>query len=113
LHREVRYRLLEEPRHDGFGTALNASSTGIAFECDRPLPVDARIELSVNWPVPFAGASPLQLELKGRVVRCEGTRVACAIERFEFRAPYRNVRCLRAAWTFVSIVHPRPRVCPA
>jgi len=92
LHRELRYRLLQPEAQDraGIGTVINASSAGIAFDCDRALPVLAQIEISMSWPVPLEDACPLRLVARGRVVRCEGNSVACTIDRFEFRTQARR-----------------------
>lgn len=112
LNREVRYRLLQQPNAgSGSGTAINASSAGIAFTCDRPLPVNARIELSVSWPVSLQDTCPLRLVAKGRVVRCEGVSVACTIDRFEFRTQSRGLSNLRDALASVAIVRAQPSVC--
>lgn len=114
LNREVRYRLLHQPNAEpGCGTALNASSTGIAFECDRPLPLNARIEFSVSWPVSLQDTCPLRLFAKGRVVRCEGTQVACTIDRFEFRTQSRSADHLREALASVGIMKTRAAACMA
>ncbi len=92
LSRELRYRLLQQPvpNSAGTGIALNASSAGIAFTSDQPLPLHARIEISMSWPVPLQDACPLRLLAKGRVVRCQDGNVACAIDQFEFRTQART-----------------------
>ncbi len=97
LQRELRYRLVQQPDPNsaGTGTALNASSAGIAFTADRPLPLHARIEISMSWPVALQDACPLRLLAKGRVVRCEGGNVACTIDKFEFRTQGRVVEVPR------------------
>jgi hypothetical protein len=69
---------------------MNASSTGIAFTCDRYLPVDAAIEVSMSWPVALEGSCPLRLVVKGRVVRSDGATAACTIERSVFRTQARS-----------------------
>jgi hypothetical protein len=114
LNREVRYRLLEQPAEEhGVGTAVNASSAGIAFLCDRPLPLNARVELSVSWPVSLHDTCPLRLVARGRVVRCGGGSVACTIDKFEFRTQSRNLNNLREALASVAIVRPQPVHCLA
>lgn len=112
LNREVQYKLLHVPNPaQGSGRAINASSAGIAFVCDRQLPVNARIELSVSWPVALQDTCPLRLVAKGRVVRCDGQRVACTIDKFEFRTQARNLDSLRAALASVAIVRPQAAGC--
>jgi PilZ domain len=114
LNREVRYRLLQEANSEqSIGTAINASSTGLAFQCDRSLPVNALIEFSVSWPVSLQDTCPLRLVGKGRVVRCDGHSVACTIDKFEFRTQARNLTNLRDALASVAIVRPQPAVCMA
>jgi hypothetical protein len=103
LRRELRYRLLQQPVSDsaGTGTALNASSAGIAFTSDRPLPLNAHIEISMSWPVPLQDACPLRLLAKGRVVRCQDANVACAIDKFEFRTQARAAEVTRTPQTAI------------
>jgi len=114
MNREVRYRLLHEPNAgSGVGTAINASSAGIAFQTDRPLPLNARIEFSVSWPVSLHDTCPLRLVGKGRVVRCDGNSVACTIDKFEFRTQARNMNSLRDAIASVAIVRPQAAACMA
>jgi hypothetical protein len=91
IQREVRYRILESSRPEsGAGVAINASSGGIAFTCDRQLPVNASIEISLSWPVALQNSCPLRLVAKGRVVRSDGTSAACTIEKSEFRTQARS-----------------------
>lgn len=114
LNREVRYRLMHQPFvEQGTGTAINASSAGIAFHCERTLPVDALIEFSVSWPVSLQDNCPLRLVGKGRVVRCEGGSVACTIDKFEFRTQGRNLGNLRDALASVTSLRPQPAGCMA
>ena len=110
LNRELRYRLIHQPG-EGSGLAINASSAGIAFQCDRPLPVNARIEVCVSWPVSLQDTCPLRLVAKGKVVRCEGLSVACTIDKFEFRTQSRNLNNLREALASVTIVRPTVAGC--
>ena len=91
IQREVRYRLLESTKlESGAGMAINASSGGIAFTCDRQLPLHASIEVSLSWPVALQDSCPLRLVAKGRVVRSDGASVACTIEKSEFRTQARS-----------------------
>ncbi len=91
IQREVRYRLLESSKlQSGAGVAINASSGGIAFTCDRQLPLNASIEISLSWPVALQDSCPLRLVAKGRVVRCDGSSAACTIEKSEFRTQARS-----------------------
>jgi hypothetical protein len=114
LNREVRYRLLQQPLEEhGVGTAINASSGGIAFRCDRPLPLNALIEFSVSWPVSLQDSCPLRLVAKGRVVRSDGRSAACTIDKFEFRTQSRNLSNLREALASVTAVRHQPAVCMA
>lgn len=114
LNREVHYRLLHQPTvEQGSGMAINASSVGIAFRCDHPLPLDARIELSVSWPISLEDTCPLRLVAKGRVVRCEGNSVACSIDKFEFRTQSRGLTNLREALASVTMVRTQAAGCMA
>lgn len=91
LRRELRYKVLEDDRivAAGEGASLDVSSSGIAFGLDQPLSPGAFVELSISWPVLLDETCPMRLIVFGRVVRNEGTKTACTIEKYEFRTSRR------------------------
>ncbi len=84
---EVRYAILgrgaSEPA--GTGETSDVSSKGIGFTADRPLRVDASVEIAIRWPVSLENGCPLLLVATGRSVRSKGNWVACRIHKIEFR----------------------------
>jgi hypothetical protein len=60
------------------GTVLDLSSTGISFQCGRPLPVNTRIEMVIDWPSRQSTLHPICLRASGDVVR-NSDRVAVQI----------------------------------
>jgi hypothetical protein len=93
MEREIRFRVLEQDKivAVGCGKTVNLSSSGVAFGVTRDLPPGAFIELSIAWPALLENRCPLQLIGFGRVLRCEGGRVAATIEQYEFRTLSRVV----------------------
>src|ERR1022692_1211600 len=82
----VRYRTLGR-KHLAAGIRLtkNMSSHGvlIASRCD--LPLGTFVEVSMDWPALLDGAVQLQLVSVGKVVRCEKSGFAVALEKHEYR----------------------------
>ena len=92
LHRELRYKLLEDDRivASGNGETLDVSSGGVSMSLDQPLTMGAFVELSISWPVLLDQTCPMRLIAFGRVVRIEGKRAACTIDKYEFRTQARK-----------------------
>jgi PilZ domain len=92
LHRELRYKLLEDDTivASGCGETLDVSSGGVSMSLDQPLTMGAFVELSVSWPVLLDQTCPMRLIAFGRVVRIEGKRAACTIDKYEFRTQARK-----------------------
>ena len=87
IERDVRYRVLsgKSVSIQGTGKTLNISSGGVLFTTESPLPKGERAEISVSWPAQLNDALPLKLVALGRLVRCDDTQAALAIERYEFK----------------------------
>lgn len=87
LRRDMRYKLLINERviEAGAGETIDISSRGVAFVTDRPLRPGAFVEMSISWPVLLGDSCAMRLWLIGRVVRSEGARSACSIQKYEFR----------------------------
>jgi hypothetical protein len=87
LQLQLRYRVIEGNRSIWRGTGLTAdiSRTGIRFVAPRPVPVNARMELTIDWPVRFGGMYPMELSINGSVLRCEGTEVVVKVASWQFR----------------------------
>ena len=92
LHRELRYKLLEDDTivASGSGETLDVSSGGVSMSVDQPLAMGAFVELSISWPVLLDQTCPMRLIAFGRVVRIEGKRAACTIDKYEFRTQARK-----------------------
>jgi hypothetical protein len=87
LRLQVRWKLIRRRRvlDSGEGRTLDLSSGGILFDAGRPLPTGLSLELAVVWPVLLHNVAPLQLFVTGRIIRCEGNRVAVTTSQHEFR----------------------------
>ena len=68
----------------GRGSTLNLSSRGILFRADGSFQRGAMIQLALAWPFSL-DETPLQLIVRGRVVRNDAQGTAVEIHRHEFR----------------------------
>jgi hypothetical protein len=69
----------------GTGQTLDLSTGGICFDAGQMLPTGVNVEVSIIWPVLLRDASRMQLLIVGKVVRCDGSRIALRASRREFR----------------------------
>ena len=69
----------------GTGQTLDLSTGGICFDAGQQLPIGVNVEVSVIWPVLLRDVSRMQLLIVGKVVRCDGSRIALRASRREFR----------------------------
>ncbi|MGP8244779.1 MAG: hypothetical protein ACLQVN_09705 [Bryobacteraceae bacterium] len=99
LHREMRFKLIENDIviGSGEGVTIDMSSGGVAFLAANPLKTDTFIELSISWPVKLDDQCPVRLVTYGRLLRAEGRRAVCSIDRYEFRTRARVTRPLEPA----------------
>ena len=82
----VTYRIGKKPLiTTGRGRTIDMSSTGIAFTSDEYVNAGTDVELSIHWPIPLDDICPLNLLVKGKVVRSTGDVTAMAIEQMDFR----------------------------
>ena len=58
------------------GRVCDMSTRGINFRCGQLLPVNAQIELVVDWPVKYDDRSPICLRAAGYVVRSHGRKTS-------------------------------------
>ena len=86
---KLEYRITRQQTvlHQGYGHTINISSTGVLFECPRPLPVGRRVEVAILWPAHSDGIKRLELFAEGRIVRTEQNLAAIHIRRYAFREP--------------------------
>ena len=85
----VDYRALGREDNPGAGQTVNISSAGVLFTGKHEFATGSCIEITVNWPVPLDGVIPLQLHIRGRVVRLNANQTAITINRYEFRTTRR------------------------
>jgi PilZ domain len=100
IRRELRYKLLQDGKvvEAGPGVTDDIGSGGVAFRSDRPFRVGEVVELSISWPVLLEKRCPMQLSVLGKVLRSEGQRSVCSVDRYEFRTQARqagNVQPIR------------------
>lgn len=89
---EVRYRLFDAGAEiSGVGRTVNFSSRGILFTTENRLPLQCRVQLSVNWPARLDGSCPLKFVAESSVVRADAFRAAVVIERYEFKTRGRDL----------------------
>lgn len=94
IRRELRYRLLREGEviEAGTGFTVDIGSGGVAFRSGRAFRVGEYVELSISWPVLLAESCPMQLSVLGKVLRTDGQRSVCSVDKYEFRTQARLSR---------------------
>ena len=86
----VTYRVLRgsQSTEGGRGSSLNIGRNGVAFTTQGPLPLGARVELLLDWPVLLNPLCGLRLSMKGRIVRTKEHFAAMTIQTHEFKTRY-------------------------
>ena len=96
IEREVRYKVLGKGNlltQTGEGKTLNISSAGALFTTQTTLAEKQVVELAVSWPARLDGVLPLNLVIRGRVIRSYATQAAIKIEQYDFKT-----RRFRSTW---------------
>ena len=70
---------------EGSGTTLDLGRKGIRFASDHAPPVDAEVELSIEWPFLLQNVCPLELRVRGRVLRSDDRGTVIRVVSYEFR----------------------------
>jgi hypothetical protein len=98
IRRELRYKLLQEGKvvETGTGLTVDIGSGGVAFRSDRVFSAGEFVELSISWPVLLEASCPMQLSVLGKVLRSQGQRSVCSVDKYEFRTQARLARSDRA-----------------
>jgi len=93
LELHVRYRSLAR-RFPAMGTGvvMNISRSGVLVSSEHEISEGMPIELNIEWPSLLDGRVPLQVVTVGRVVRCEKSRFAVVLARYQFRTTKRTER---------------------
>jgi hypothetical protein len=68
----------------GSGRTKDLSEDGVRFENDHDVPEDTEIELRVSWPVRLQDRCPLELVIRGPVIRVDRRGTVIHIESCEF-----------------------------
>jgi len=94
IRRELRYKLLCEGKviEAGTGFTVDIGSGGVAFRSGCTFSVGEYVELSISWPVLLAESCPMQLSVLGKVLRSDGQRSVCSVDKYEFRTQARLSR---------------------
>ena len=69
----------------GTGSTVDLSSGGIRFFTETPPPAGIDIELRVTWPFLLQNVCPMELVVRGKMVRSEPAFCVVAMQRHEFR----------------------------
>jgi hypothetical protein len=96
MQREMRYKTAEDGIvvAAGTGQTLNIGSGGVAFVADGAMQTGAFVELSISWPVLLDESCPMRLIVFGRVLRSNGPKAVCSVDKYEFRTQSRTVQTM-------------------
>ena len=68
----------------GSGRTKDMSEEGVRFENDHQLPVNSDIELRISWPVLLQNVCPLELVVRGPMIRSDRSGSVMHVKYFEF-----------------------------
>ena len=86
----VRYRGLNEDHFHAVGNTVNVSSNGLLIAGPCALDSGECLEVIMEWPFALKGNIPLQLVMRGVVVRKEGSSFAIAFNQYHLRLKRRT-----------------------
>ncbi len=69
----------------GQGRTVTIGSRSIRFVCERPLPLNEKIQLVVVWPATLPDGTGLNLWIEGTTLRNALNEVDVRVDRYEFR----------------------------
>ena len=101
IQRELRYKMTGEgtPPAAGAGQTIDMCSSGVAFTTEHQMESGAFVELSISWPALLDNMCPMRLIAFGRVLRTNGQKAACSIDKYEFRTASRSFQAVPAGRT--------------
>jgi hypothetical protein len=82
---ELGLRYVLESGKAGTGEVLNMSTGGLLFRCRIILPVGELIGADLTWPFPLESGKPLELRVRGMILRSDPAGTAISISKYEFR----------------------------
>ena len=87
IHLPLRYKIVRDAlvTAAGTGDTIDMSSKGIAFRCASVFKRRTPLELSVSWPILLNGTCPIQLIVRGSVIRSELKSTVVGVNSHEFR----------------------------
>jgi hypothetical protein len=85
----------------GSGRTQDLSEDGVRFENDQQVPANSEIELRISWPILLQDVCPLELVVRGRLIRSdrEGSVLHVSCREFQtcgarsFEQPVESVSC--------------------
>jgi PilZ domain len=69
----------------GFGRTQDMSRGGIRFITDCPPPNGARVELRISWPFLLQNVCPLELAVRGSILKTDARGTVLQVREYEFR----------------------------
>jgi hypothetical protein len=87
LQLRMRYRVMDGDKVLWSGNSMteDLSRTGVRFQACHEIPADSRLEIAVEWPVPFGGIYPMELDLTGSIVRRNDGEWVARVAHWRFR----------------------------
>jgi hypothetical protein len=72
-------------RISGHGRSVAVGSQIVRFECDRELPVNCKIQLTLPWPATLPDGTRLSLWIFGDTTRSSGRELTMRVIKYDFR----------------------------
>jgi hypothetical protein len=71
--------------HISHGVTAQIGRRGVLLYTNDPPPLQAAVDLYIEWPYLLQGICPLELVMSGRVLRLDGVAVVVVTHRYQFR----------------------------
>lgn len=68
----------------GSGYTRDLGRKGICFISEDPLPLNAELQLRIDWPFLLQNVCPLELRVSGRVLRSDDRGTVVRMSKYEF-----------------------------
>jgi hypothetical protein len=71
--------------HWGVGWTAELSGGGVCFRTNSPPPTGVEAELRIHWPFLLQNILPLQLEMRGTIIRTDSKGTVLKVRSYAFR----------------------------
>ena len=93
-------------RYTGSGRTADLGRKEVRFVSDNPLPDSAEVELRIEWPFLLQDVCPLELRVRGRVLRSDDQGTVVRMSEYEFHTcgsrSFNQASATAVTWSIVA-----------